>query len=100
MSSTPISKNEVEEIDQESEQALLLEEAYQLGYYKVKDGCLLKPLSKLNLLLERRETEARIDELTWFDDLLIDLDAPHTSVKVEDRITELKASLNQGGEDK
>lgn len=37
-----------DEIDRESEQALILEEAYNLGYHKVKNGCLIEPLKKLN----------------------------------------------------
>lgn len=36
------------ELDRESPQALLLEEAYNLGYHKVKNGCLQKPLRELN----------------------------------------------------
>jgi len=51
--------NTVDELDQESEQALLLEEAYQLGYHKVRNGCLQEPLRKLNALIAQAKREAR-----------------------------------------
>ena len=56
--------SDTNELDQESKQALLLEEAYNLGYYKVKNGCLQVPLKKLNQLIATKEQEARIDEIT------------------------------------
>ncbi len=47
------------ELDQESPQALLLEEAYNLGYHKVKNGCLQKPLKELNAHIDTVCREAR-----------------------------------------
>lgn len=51
-------RSDTNELDQESEQALLLEEAYNLGYQKVRNGCLQEVLEKLNLLIATKEQQA------------------------------------------
>jgi len=47
------------ELDQESEHALILETAYNLGYHKIKDGCLQEPLKELNKLISSKVNEER-----------------------------------------
>jgi hypothetical protein len=81
------SQNSREELDQESEQALLLEEAYQLGYHKVKNGCLQEPLKKLNALISKETLKARIDELSMAYD--------NNQLNTNARIVELQNELNQ-----
>lgn len=50
------------ELDQESEQALLLEEVYELGYHKIKNGCLQEPLERLNKLIQQEKNKL-LDQL-------------------------------------
>lgn len=50
----PLSESELD-LSEESEQAQLLQEAYQLGFHDVRDGKLKPVLDKLNALIDRRE---------------------------------------------
>ena len=54
---------ELREIDIESEQALLLEEAYNLGYHKVKNGCLIPLTEKLERQINALISKARIADI-------------------------------------
>ncbi len=100
MSSTPISKNEVEEL----EKLVIAISGDDNAKFFPK-----RYVEALTLLLERRDTEARIDELEKL--LHKDVcevmcgwskicDKEENCVPIRKRILELKASLNQGGEDK
>ena len=103
---TPISKNEVEEIlhkliDQVTagdDEPLLADE---LTFAE-------QATKQITLLLERRETEARIDELGVFmtqlennhHDMPIGTASQYATEQYMNRLDQLKASLNQGGGDK
>jgi hypothetical protein len=58
---------ELGEIDMESEQALLLEEAYNLGYHKVKNGCLIPLTEKLERQINALISKARIDPFDFVE---------------------------------
>jgi hypothetical protein len=88
--------SELEQIDQESEQALLLEEAYQLGWHKVRNGCLVEPLKKLNAIIEQRE-EAAIQETLYeaywaVDTVMMHREGHHDA---QDAIDALRERLNK-----
>jgi hypothetical protein len=65
--SPKVTPSKAAKLDQESPQALLLEEAYQYGYHKVKDGCLVKPLIELNHIINDLITTT----LTQHDEALL-----------------------------
>lgn len=46
------------ELDHESDYALLLEEAYQLGVFNTKNGCLIPVIEKLQSLINNQTKEA------------------------------------------
>jgi hypothetical protein len=116
---TPISKNEVEEILEDLAEKVRtltvisgltshaekeLEEAgYKLTQRKV---FIDQALEQITLLLERREAEARINELGVFmarlennhHDMPIGTASQYVTEQYMNRLDELKASLNQGGE--
>lgn len=77
-------------LDQESPQALLLEEAYQLGYHKVRDGCLQEPLVKLNDLLKAERNKAKTE--AYLDAGLMPGITPKQQKYLEEAIKKIRSS--------
>ena len=93
---TPISKNEVEaEIERIFDDCRMSPDEY--GFQPLDED---KLGEQITLLLERREAEARLDELEGLRKMIIKYVYIEQKNYLKERIAELKASLNQGGEDK
>lgn len=81
-------------LDQESEQALILEQAYQFGYHKIKDGCLREPLKELNKIIEIEKLRAMIEIIEELGELRHEMEYIEFS-EVKELLADLTEKLNQ-----
>lgn len=82
-----------EDIDFESEHALLLDEAYKLGEYRVKNGCLIPLVKKLDSLISKAQTEAKAEA---YKDIKILIEFSNSGVLdvIKDRLEELNKEVD------